>query len=202
VVFECRHAPYAISAETERELVTRYSEPHRAYHDLTHIAELLRWFDRIADDIGWCDARAVYDAILFHDAIYDPLAPPGDNEQRSAELAVTHGAGPKTSHLILLTARHGSLDLADVVDDDGDDAALFLDADTAILGADPAAFDAYDAAIAVEYKHVPPEAYRAGRRGFLAKMLERRRLFLTTYFQAKLDAAARSNLARAVDRLS
>jgi predicted metal-dependent HD superfamily phosphohydrolase len=197
-VFESRHAPYVLAPETARELEARYSEPHRAYHDLTHIAELLRWFEVLADGPGWQDPRAVYDAILFHDAIYEPLAPHGDNEARSAELAVARGAGDRTRAMILATAKHGSLAPADV----DHDAALFLDSDTAILGAAPAAFDAYDAAIAAEYRQVPAEAYRAGRRAFLAKLLERPRLFLTDYFHDRLDAAARANLARALARLA
>ncbi|MEO8702462.1 MAG: hypothetical protein ABI867_20630 [Kofleriaceae bacterium] len=197
-MFESRHAPYVVDASVASELAAHYSEPHRAYHDLTHIAELLRWFDAVADDIGWRDARAVYDAILFHDAIYDPLAKHGSNEAASAELATRHGASTHTRELILLTARHGSI-IRDEVDTD---AALFLDSDTAILGAAPAAFDAYDAAIAVEYQHVPADAYRAGRRGFLANMLARPRIFLTGYFHDRLDGPARANLARAVDRLT
>lgn len=196
-MFECRHAPHVLDPVLARDLAARYSEPHRAYHDLTHIAELLRWFDTIVDAIGWRDPRAVYDAILFHDAIYDPLATHGTNEVRSAELATQHGASATTRDMILLTARHGCI----VRDDVDADAALFLDSDTAILGASPPAFDAYDAAIATEYRAVPADAYRTGRRGFLASMLARPRLFLTDYFHDQLDAAARANLARAVARL-
>jgi len=197
-MFECRHAPYVVEEALARELEAHYSEPHRAYHNLTHIAELLRWFDAVADDIGWRDPRSIYDAILFHDVIYDPLSKHGSNEARSAELATQHGASTYTRDVILLTARHGSV-TRDEVDAD---AALFLDSDTAILGARPDVFDAYDAAIAVEYKHVPADAFRAGRRSFLANMRERPRIFLTDYFHDRLDATARANLARAVARLS
>jgi predicted metal-dependent HD superfamily phosphohydrolase len=193
--FGCRHAPLAIAADVERALATAYGEPHRAYHTAAHIAEVLRWFDAIADDVGWDDPAAVYLAVLFHDAVYDPLAK--DNEARSAvrarELA---GAGPRTCELIELTAQHGRIDRAD------HDAALFLDSDTAILGASPDAFDAYDAAIAVEYKAVPETVYRAGRRAFLETMLVKPRIFLTDYFHDRLDAAARSNLARRLGTVS
>jgi predicted metal-dependent HD superfamily phosphohydrolase len=208
-VFEARHAPEGVAPEIRQVLVARYSEPHRAYHDLAHIAELLRWFDVVGDAVGWDAPRDVYLAILFHDAIYDPRA--RDNEARSAELALAHGATPRAAELIRLTARHGALGQADV----DRDAAHFLDADTAILGAEPAAFDAYDAAIAVEYAselpgeqvpsghaHVPPDAYRAGRRAFLEQMARRPRLFLSDFFHARLDAAARANLARALARLA
>ena len=191
--FGCRHAPLAITPDVERVLVAAYGEPHRAYHTAAHIADVLRWYDAVADDIGWDDPVAVYLAVLFHDVIYDPLGK--DNEARSAVLArELAGAGPRTCELIELTAKHGSIDSAD------HDAALFLDSDTAILGASPDAFDAYDAAIAVEYKAVPEAAYRAGRRAFLEKMSTKPRIFLTDYFHDRLDAPARSNLSRAIAR--
>lgn len=193
-VFAARHAPYALSPDIESVLAGHYAEPHRAYHNAAHIAEVLRWFDVVGDAIGWQSPRDVYDAILFHDVIYDPTR--SDNEAKSAELALQHGASERTAELVRLTAKHGSITEAD------SDAAHFLDADTAILGAAPAEFDAYDAAIAIEYKHVPPDAYRAGRRAFLEKMQARPRLFLTDFFHARLDAAARANLTRAISRLS
>jgi len=195
-VFATRHAPYTVSPEVERVLVAGYSEPHRAYHNLSHIAELLRWFDVVGDEVGWDAPRDVYDAILFHDAVYDPLAPHGDNEARSAQVARQLGGSERAAELILMTARHGAITRADL----DRDAAHFLDSDTAILGSAPAEFDGYDAAIALEYEHVPAEAFRAGRRGFLEKMLARPRIFLTDFFHDRLDAAARANLARAIAR--
>lgn len=193
-VFTARHAPYAITPELEAVLARHYGEPHRAYHDATHIAEVLGWFDAVAEGPGWQAPRDVYDAILFHDVIYDGRA--SDNETRSAELALAHGCSQRTAELIALTARHGKLTRDDV----DHDAALFLDCDTAILGAAPAAFDAYDRAIAIEYGHVPPELYRAGRGAFLRMMRARPRLFLTDLFHDRLDAAARANLDHAIAR--
>ena len=106
------------------------------------------------------------------------------------------GAGERTVELILLTARHGRLAPGDV----DDEAALFLDCDMAILGAAPPAFDAYDAAVAVEYRAVPPEAYHTGRCAFLAGLLAQPRIFLSDRFHARLDDDARANLARALAR--
>ncbi len=66
----------------------------------------------------------------------------------------------------------------------------------AILGAPAEAFDAYDAAIAVEYRAVRRELFRAGRRAFLARLLATPRIYLSELFHAELDAAARGNLER------
>ncbi len=192
-VFSSRHLPPA-PEPVVRELTARYGEPHRAYHNATHIAEVLCHFDDVWDAIGWEAPRSVFDAVLFHDAIYDPLAK--DNEARSAELAATFGASERTRSLILLTARHGALSPTDV----DRDAASFLDCDTAILGAAPDAFDAYDAAVRREYAAVPEDAYRAGRAKFLRTMLERPRIFLGDLFHDRYDAAARTNLARTLAR--
>lgn len=202
-MFSCRHAPLALPPEIERVLAAAYAEPHRAYHTAAHIAEVLRWYDHVADAVGWREPAAIYLAVVFHDAVYDPART--DNEARSAELArrLADAAGidpaviDRSAALILLTARHGTLDSA-VADDL--DAAHFLDCDTAILGAPPAEFDTYDAAIAAEYARVPAEAFRAGRRAFLAGLLARPRIFLSELLHARLDAAARANLTRVLAR--
>ena len=81
------------------------------------------------------------------------------------------------------------------------DAPYLIDIDLAILGADPAAFDVYDAAIRKEYAHVPDDAYRAGRAKALQSFLDRERIFTTSAF-APLETRARSNLERAIARLS
>lgn len=194
-VFAARHAPLALAPEVARVLAAAYGEPHRAYHNEAHVAEVLRWFDVVADEAGWHDAASVYLAIVFHDAVYDPART--DNEARSAELARALGGAPdRTTELILLTARHGAID-AGAVDAD---AGHFLDCDTAILGAPPDEFDAYDAAITAEYRHVPTAAFRAGRHRFLGRLLGRPRIFLTALFHARLESAARANLVRALAR--
>ena len=187
-LFDCRHAPFELAPELVTRLATTYAEPQRAYHTAAHIAEVLGWFDVVADEVGWTDPSAVYAAIVFHDAVYVPGAK--DNEARSAAWCLAEGFSERSAQLIELTARHGGLAPGEV----DADAALFLDCDMAILAAAPAAFAAYDRQIAFEYQHVPPEAYRAGRRAFLAGVLAKPRIFLSDYFHAKLDARARANL--------
>jgi predicted metal-dependent HD superfamily phosphohydrolase len=92
--------------------------------------------------------------------------------------------------LIEMTADHGSHTAV------SGDAALFLDCDMAIVGAPPAPFDTYNAAIAAEYSHVPRDAFAAGRRAFLQSLADRPRIFLTSYFHDRLDAQARANVRR------
>ncbi|MEW5854960.1 MAG: HD domain-containing protein [Myxococcota bacterium] len=187
------------------ELVERarraYEQPPRAYHSFAHVEEVLSWHALVARDVGWRQPRETWLAALFHDVIY--VAGRKDNEERSAVLAQEEIAravqGPmdvaRVQALIRLTAQHGRLSPADV----DTEAALFLDMDMAILGAEPARFDAYDAGVATEYSAVVPGfIYRFNRRRFLQALLDAPRIYLSDYFQQRLDEAARRNLRRAL----
>lgn len=183
-----------------------YAAPPRAYHHFGHVREVLRHYDEVAAGPGWSQPREVGLAVLYHDAVYQ--AGRGDNEARSADLAREQiarwlpGAGidaDRVAELILLTARHGQHAPQDFpADAGGEDTRHFLDCDMAILGAAPEAFDAYDRAIAEEYRGVVPAwLYRRKRRGFLRGLLARERIYLSDFFHARLEARARENLARA-----
>jgi len=63
-------------------LVERYSEAHRAYHTLQHIAECFDQFDHVRDAES---PGTVGLALWFHDAVYDTRA--HDNEAESARYA-------------------------------------------------------------------------------------------------------------------
>jgi predicted metal-dependent HD superfamily phosphohydrolase len=183
-------------------LEAAYADPPRAYHDFGHVLEVLGHYDTVAAGPGWMQPDEVFLAVLYHDAIYVPGR--RDNEAASAALAVEAIAHWLPDHdidarrvaaLVEATARHGSLD-ADEVDRE---AALFLDCDMAILGAEPGVFDAYDRGIAAEYRgHVPGWLFRTNRRRFLKGLLARERIFLSDDFHARYDARARNNLRRAV----
>lgn len=201
IVFECRHAPFALPAPLAAELVAAYGERHRAYHNTTHIAELLRWFDIVAEDPGWQQPAEVYTAILFHDAVYVPAAK--DNEARSAEWAQRAIAqyrlgvdADRVADLILLTAQHGKLASAD------GDTALFLDADMAIIGTEIDAYRVYAQQIRREYSVVPDDAYRAGRGAFVKALAHKPRIYFSDYFHDRLDQRARANLADELASLS
>jgi len=66
-------------------LLERYSETHRHYHDLSHVNHCLDEL-KTAEHLA-VNSMAVKMAIWFHDAVCDPSAK--DNEEKSAELAKT-----------------------------------------------------------------------------------------------------------------
>ena len=196
--------PIQLPSDQHAALLAAYAAPPRAYHNFRHVEEVLRHYDRVAaDGPGWLHPVETWLAVLYHDAIYD--AGRRDNEARSAELAAEHIVRwlpergidvERVADLIGLTARHGQL-VASEVDSE---AALFLDCDMAILGAEPAVFDAYDRGIAAEYRgHVPAWLFRLNRRRFLKGPLARPRIFVSDWFHERFDAQARINLRRAIN---
>ena len=193
--------PLALSPAQWAELQAAYASPPRAYHHWGHVEAVMRHYAEVAAGPGWTQPREVALALLFHDAVYE--AGRRDNETRSAELARATIArwwpdagidAGRVAELIELTARHGQLAPADV----DPEAALMLDCDMAILAAPAEVFEAYDQAIAEEYRgHVPGFLFRINRRRFLLDLLARPRIFLSEHFHRQLDAVARANLRRA-----
>jgi predicted metal-dependent HD superfamily phosphohydrolase len=81
------------------------------------------------------------------------------------------------------------------------DAALAVDVDLAILGADPAAFAAFEKGIRREYAWVDDAAYTAGRGAVLRRFVTRPHVFATPVLRALFEARAQENLAHALQRL-
>ncbi|KQP40071.1 hypothetical protein ASF49_21455 [Methylobacterium sp. Leaf104] len=184
----------APGAAAWRALDTGYGAADRHYHGWPHVAALLAGHDsvRAHPDFAGLDGDAIDLAIVFHDAIYDTAR--ADNEARSADLLLAE-AGPASGDacvrsaaaMIRATAAHGpSADPA---------TRLLLDLDLAVLGAPPAAYAAYAAAIRREYAAVPETGWRLGRAQVLDRFLARPRLYQTDLFHDLLEAAARANLA-------
>lgn len=179
------------------DLRARYSEPQRHYHTWQHIEELLALFAEVEGRIS--DRRAVLFAILYHDAIYDPMA--HDNEERSALLLRQQAEDlldpvslSRAEAMVLATIRH------ELPEGHGSssDMAHFLDMDLAILGAAPERFAEYARQIRLEYAHVPDDAFAAGRAAVLQRFAERPALYFSEWGRDRFEDAARANLARAV----
>ena len=159
--------------ELGAELLNRWGEPHRRYHDRRHLLQTLEALHRLD-----CRDRPVLLAAWFHDAVYDGV--PGSDEEASAalaeELLPAAGIGSsevaETARLVRLTAGHEP--------GPGDHrGALLCDADLAVLGRDPDSYDRYAADIRLEYRHVDDASFRAGRSAVLRTLLGRERLFHT-----------------------
>ncbi|ESQ90791.1 hypothetical protein ABAC460_08145 [Asticcacaulis sp. AC460] len=169
-----------------RDIAAAYSEPHRYYHSLSHIAAVAAQFDSVQD--GFEDPDQALLALFFHDIVYDPAR--RDNEAVSAQRLRDALPGidvDRACRHILATQAH--------LPSDDPDTNLVLDIDMSVLGAEWPDYLAYARGVYREYVPVyGPEAYAAGRVAlFLNPTLERDHIFLTSAF-ADRDAQAKQNL--------
>ncbi|HEX5632777.1 MAG TPA: hypothetical protein VFX50_06090 [Gemmatimonadales bacterium] len=179
------------------EIERRYAEPGRHYHTLEHLDACLARLD----ELRACGERPdeAEMALWLHDLVWSARGT--DDEGESARWAEQRlraaGVAPDVS------ARVGALIRATRHDvpPHSPDAAVVLDADLAILGADPDDFDRYEAQVRAEYAHVPDEAFRAGRARILRRFLERPSVYATAPMRAAREWAAHVNLGRALVRL-
>lgn len=178
-------------------LIDKYSEKHRAYHNLSHINYLLKE----AKKFEFADADAIYFTTWFHDVIYEPKK--SDNEIESAKLAakllqklnLPEETITKIEQIILATQTHSPENL----DEDG---KIFLDLDLSILGADQEIYQNYSRAIRQEYSYVEYSLYRRGRKKVLENFLKRETIFFTENLRERFENQARLNLANEIKELS
>jgi predicted metal-dependent HD superfamily phosphohydrolase len=203
--------PDAAPGPAERaghDLLARYAEPQRRYHDRRHLAEVLGAVDGLAGAAAQPDVVRL--AAWFHDAVYDPPAAPGANEEASAllalrllpDLAVAADSVAAVAALVRLTARH------EVVDEEGSsaasrrDAEVLCDADLWILASPAQRYAEYTADVRAEYAQVPDDLFRSGRAAILRGLAERPRIYRTPTAFARWEEPARANLARELADLS
>lgn len=180
------------------DVARRHGEPHRRYHTLEHIGEVLAVVDRLAG--GAADVTAVRLAAWLHDVVYDTTVPGSEAasaryaEERLGLLGVPRRVVASVARLVELTATHRP---------SGDDAdgIVLTDADLSILGSTPDRYDRYAAGVRAEYAAVSDDAWRTGRAAVLRDFLARDRLFLTDALHRELDRQARANLQRELDSL-
>lgn len=176
-------------------LLSRWSEPQRHYHTVTHLSAVLEVVDRHAGLAP--HPERVRLAAWMHDAVYDPRALGDANERDSAEFAagllatlgVPDDVAAEVARLVGLTAGHAT-------EDDDPDGELLCDADLAILAGDERAYAEYTAAIRREYAHVPDDAFTAGRAQVLKALLELPSIYRLEPLRARWEKKARANLER------
>jgi predicted metal-dependent HD superfamily phosphohydrolase len=172
------------------ELVGLYSEPHRLYHNTSHILAALKHFDALK---GLAERPDLVEFSLWlHDVVYDPRAT--DNEAKSADLAESYllaaGLGKWVSEvrrLIIATAHTAACE--------ADDAGLVVDIDLSVLALDSAGYAAYTRSIRQEYQWVPEEAFRAGRTKVLQSFLAMPKLYSHSATVTAWEHKARSNIS-------
>jgi predicted metal-dependent HD superfamily phosphohydrolase len=177
------------------DLLARWAEPHRRYHDLRHLDAVLAHLDQLGSS-----SRAVRLGAWYHDAVYRPGRE--DNEEASASLArsgltaigLERAEVDEVVRLVHLTASHQ----AAAFDTCG---AELCDADLAVLGSVPPGYDSYRRAVRAEYAAVDDESWRIGRSRVLHQLLDREHIFATETGRRLWERSARANLTSELEGL-
>ena len=177
-----------------RDLLSRYGEPYRVYHNLSHIVAMLDELEMVNEN-----NPAIALAIWFHDVVYDPKDK--DNEEQSAELAkkeiqkigLPSLLGEQVNNLVMAT-KHTAVPVDHT-------AQILVDIDLIVLGKSEKEFDVYEAGIRKEYEWVPQPDFCAGRLKILQSFLDRPWIYSTQLFRDKYESVARKNLKKAIKQL-
>jgi predicted metal-dependent HD superfamily phosphohydrolase len=186
--------------------LTHHRQPHRAYHDERHVLELLDLARVQAPDLSTAERLA----ILFHDSVYVPGAPQGQNEALSALLMRA---------TLFALARDGAIAAIDSASIDDADAiiratthaesppalaARVCDLDLWRLAApwDDFARHAEDIHREFRFLHASDAAFWAARRAFYQGMLAKPAIFSTDDFRTRFEEQARDNLRRALNAVA
>ena len=204
------HAGATASREQLRDmgtnLITLWSTPDRAFHNLRHLIDLLTRVDELSEETRNPDLVRL--AAWYHGAIFSVSADQamhrngGEDEAASAALAyeelTTAGVSEKNanrvSELIMNLRRH-DLPTSDI------DAAALSDADLGCLAIEPQRYREYSRLIYSEYAHLPLLTYLRTRTTIVRKLLARDRLFASPLGQ-HWELPARENLEAELRRLS
>lgn len=185
--------------ETWQQIQQHYTEKNRAYHNLTHINNMLQEAAKFDQKIT--DKEVVLLAIWFHDIIYDPLSK--TNEKDSAELAkkilsqtnLSPARIQKCYDLILLTVKHQPEATAPLDD------KLLIDFDLEILSRDWDNYKIYSEQVRKEYWMYPAPLFKSGRKKAMSKFLERPSIYQTPFYQETKEAKARANIKKEMKEL-
>ncbi|WP_421750675.1 hypothetical protein [Croceimicrobium sp.] len=179
------------------EIEKAYSSPKRHYHNLEHLQYMSKLALKYQHSIQ--DLDTLLFSIFYHDFVYQ--ATKSDNEERSAEVAsqrlqklrLAKSKIQNCYNQILATKSHENID--------DKDCNFLLDFDLAILGDEPALYDAYCQKIRKEYSVYPNYLYREGRKKVLEHFLAMEWIFKTSEIRESHEKQARQNLKRELGRL-
>ncbi|MEM6582909.1 MAG: hypothetical protein AAF699_16635 [Pseudomonadota bacterium] len=172
-------------------LYTHYSEPHRHYHTLSHLAQCIEELDAAKDMVTEFDETEM--SIWFHDIIYQYGAK--DNESLSADTFRDLASGHmdpefvgRVCEFIIATQHTGNAQSL------GE--AYMVDIDLSGFGLPWDGYLADSNALREEAPKVSDEQYYSGKLRFLDGLLSWEQLFQTDYFNKRLEKRARENIKR------
>ncbi len=177
------------------EIFTKYAEPKRHYHTISHLENIIAELTPVRDLIA--DWETMLFAVYYHDIIYK--ASSSTNEEESAKIAAARLTAvgypedkvKKCCAMILATKTHAPSEDADT--------NLLTDADLSILGQSPADYQQYAEDVRKEYSIYPDFLYNPGRKKALQHFLNMETIYKTGHFISKYEKQARINIANELD---
>jgi predicted metal-dependent HD superfamily phosphohydrolase len=179
------------------QIVEAYSESHRHYHTLEHLAYMHQQLFEVRSEIQNWDT--VIFSLFYHDFKYNVLSK--QNEEDSAKVAVDVMSSLNVPRAII---ENCSLQIKATKShnlSESSDTNYFVDADLAILGKDWDGYRLYAQQVRKEYSIYPDILYKPGRKKVLQHFLQMDRIFKTDYFFEKFEDQAKLNLQRELNSL-
>lgn len=188
-----------------KRLVDAYTEPHRRYHNLVHIINVIRAVDTLIGSwttpaISPADRDLILIAAWFHDVVYDPKR--NNNEAESAEVArqflvdiPRHDLIDTIVSLVMATRYPSAMPANNL-------APILRDADLSPLAFPRTAFMADARDIRQEYAHLSDEEWLKGRLAFGQMLLDQPQIYATEFGRQQWEPIARANLGEMVHTLS
>lgn len=197
-----------VLVETARDLVARYDEPHRVYHNTDHLDHALSSLSNLASiltrkELNATELEEIGLMIWFHDAVYDigPHVPHGQNERLSADLfmasteaemlpgnraeIVEEGILHSASHTVCY-AKHSLTTTQQI----------FLDIDLCGMGESYDFFLENGEKIRKEYAWVDPDTFKQNRIKFFGALLKRPYIYYNLAMRGMYEAKTRQNINR------
>ena len=174
-----------------KQLSQHYREPHRHYHTWDHIAHCLSQLDQIRHLPNCPDGLEL--SIWYHDVIYELSAK--DNEQRSAELFMSHSDKIMADDLrqqvydLIMVTVHPSHPLTL-------DQCLMVDIDLSSFCLPWADFLHDSANVRAEYPTMDDHSFNTGQAKFLNSLAAREWFFCSDFYRQHHEQTARDNISR------
>lgn len=179
------------------EIFTKYSEPKRHYHTISHLQAIIIDLTEVKNKIVNWDTTLF--AVFYHEIIYKASSNTNEADstklakQRLSELRYPAEKIAKCANMILATKQHE-------LSEDSDTNYL-IDADLAILGGNPYDYQKYTEQIREEYSIYPDFMYNPGRKKALQHFLQMDAIYKTNHFFKKYEKAARINISNELEEL-
>lgn len=189
------------------QVIDRYSEPDRHYHNLPHLTHGFDLIWMLKDTIRMPNPYRIAFGYAGHDIWYDPRTSyyqPGlhINERMSADWTKCVGREIRLDESICQELGQNVMATAHPLVLNSVGECLTADIDLAILGAPEHEYDRYTGQIRQEYWFLSDAEYKNGRKVVMQKFLQRPSIYRTPIFRDLYEQKAQANLARELEFLS